>query len=96
MVLKATVIARTEDEKVCFIVEVEQAGVFRVEGAEMQELSPLLSIHCPQTLFPYAREAIDSLVVKGGFPPIQLAPVNFEAVYAQALHQQQNQGANTH
>ena len=97
VVLKATVTARTEDDTVCFICEIDQAGIFRIEGGEAQTLGPLLSIHCPQTLFPYAREALDALVVKGGFPPVQLAPVNFEAVYAQALQQQQaQQNAETH
>jgi len=48
-------------------------------------LRHILGVTCPTTLFPYVRESIDSLVVKGGFPPLNIAPVNFEAVYAEAV-----------
>ena len=75
----------TAKEKSLFLVEVEQAGLFQVSGYTMDEAKVILGIHCPATLFPYAREVISSLVGKGGFPTLVLQPINFEALYAQAL-----------
>lgn len=66
-----------------FLVEVEQAGLFRIAGIEGAQLDQTLGAFCPNLLFPYARECVDSLVNRGGFPPLMLAPVNFEAMYAQ-------------
>jgi preprotein translocase subunit SecB len=85
VVLSVTIRARVEGARTAFIVEVQQAGLFVVEGVEGGVLQRVLGTLCPTTLFPYAREAIDNLVVKGGFPPLHLAPVNFEALYAEAL-----------
>jgi preprotein translocase subunit SecB len=85
VVLSITATARKDSDKVAYLIEVQQAGVFFVEGAEAGALQQVLGIACPSTLFPYARETLDSLAVKGGFPPLQLAPVNFEALYAQAM-----------
>ena len=87
VVLSATVNAMRSDEKHAYIVEVQQAGIFVIEGAEGQTLRQVLGIACPNTLFPYLRETLDSLVTKGGFPPLQLAPVNFEMLYAEAMRQ---------
>jgi protein-export chaperone SecB len=78
-----------QDNKTVFLVEVQQAGVFEVAGLEGERLEQVLSITCPSILFPYGREAIDALVTKGSFPPLMLAPINFEAVYAQAKRNQQ-------
>ncbi|SRR5690554_3218848 len=100
VVLSLTVTAKLED-KVAFIVEVQQAGVFQIEGLEQQQLAQTLGAFCPNILFPYAREAIDAAVLKGSFPALMLAPINFDALYADALkrqaQQQQGQveGANT-
>ena len=90
-----TVTAQLEGDMVGFIVEVQQGGLFHIEGVEDSQLAQILGIACPTTLFPYLRESIDGLVVKGGFPPLQLAQVNFEALYVQAMRQQaeQNQAA---
>jgi len=55
------------------------------------DLQPILGIACPNILFPYAREAVADLVGRAGFPPIHLAPVNFEAIYMQRLQQEQAQ-----
>jgi len=100
VVLTVTVNALQEDEKTAFIVEVLQAGVFRISGLAQDQLRRVLSAMCPGMLFPYARETIDSLVIKGGFPPLSLAPVNFDALYEQALAQQAavqtEQGPDTH
>ena len=87
VILTATITATLEDEMVGFIVEVQQAGIFLIQGAEPAQLSQIIGIACPNTLFPYLRESIDNLVVKGGFPALQLAQVNFEALYVQAMQE---------
>ena len=94
VVLSVTVSASRDEEKMAYIAEVQQAGIFSIQGVEGDNLRPILGIHCPTTLFPYMREAIDSLVSKGGFPPVHLAPVNFEALYAEAVRQQAAQTAH--
>ncbi len=86
VVLTLTVTAKNED-KTAFLAEVQQAGIFKIEGLEGGALHQTIGAYCPNLLFPYAREAIDSLVVKGSFPALMLAPVNFEAIYAQSLQQ---------
>ena len=91
VVLSVTVRANVEEDGLGFLVEVQQGGIFHIKNADPTQLSQILSIACPNTLFPYARESLDNLVVKGGFPPIQLAQVNFEALFVQALQQQQVQ-----
>lgn len=89
--LTLTVEAKEQDSTL-FLVEVAQAGVFTLQGYNDQERAMLLGSYCPSTLYPYAREAISDIVVKGGFPPLLLQPINFDALYAQALQQRQ-QGA---
>lgn len=89
------------DEKVAFIVEVQQAGIFHISGIEGPQLAQTLGAFCPNVLFPYAREAVDSMVNKGSFPSLMLAPVNFDAIYAEALKRKQEEaqkaeGAATH
>ena len=88
VVLTLTVEARAEDEQVGYIVELQQAGIFRVAGLDDAQLQHTLSSYCPNILFPYARETIDALVIRGSFPPLMLAPVNFDALYAEALKRQ--------
>jgi preprotein translocase subunit SecB len=85
--LTVTVTVKLED-KTAYLVEATQAGVFTIMGFEEQELSPMIGSYCPTILFPFAREAVSDLVVKGGFPPMLLAPVNFDALYMQHLQQQ--------
>jgi preprotein translocase subunit SecB len=75
----------TAKDKSLFMVEVEQAGLFQLGGYSEEEVKVILGTHCPATLFPYARETISSLVGRGGFPTLLLQPINFEALYAQAL-----------
>ena len=83
VVLVLTVEA-TQEDKPAFVVEVHQAGVFTARDFdEVSSLSSFWPLFCPNILFPYAREVIDSLVVKGSFPALMLAPINFEALYAQ-------------
>jgi preprotein translocase subunit SecB len=82
-----------QDNKTSFLVEVQQAGIFEVAGLEGERLEQVLSITCPTVLFPYGREAIDSLVTKASFPPLMLAPINFEAVYLSAKKKQAESAA---
>ncbi len=77
VVLGLTVEAR-EGKEVGFITEIEQAGVFDVRGPEGIHMDHALRVVCPNVLFPYARQAIDQALVAGGFPPLMLAPINFE------------------
>ena len=86
VVLAVTVTAKS-GERTAFIVEVQQAGLFAVQGFAEAELGPLLGAYCPNLLFPYAREAVSDLVAKGSFPQLLLQPVNFDALFAQ--HQRQ-------
>lgn len=80
-----------QDDKTLFLVEVQQGGVFEVAGIEGERLEQVLMITCPGILFPYGREAIDALVIKGSFPALMLAPINFETVYLQAKRNQAEQ-----
>jgi len=86
--LKITVTAKHND-KTAFLVELTQSGIFTVAGFAEENLRGMLAAFCPETLFPFAREAIAELVGKGGFPPMLLAPVNFNALYMQQAQQQQ-------
>ena len=87
-ILRMTVTVSTEDDELMYLVEVQQAGVFLVDGLEENARLHTLGSFCPNVLFPYAREVIDSLVVKGSFPPLMLSPVNFDAIYQQSLVEQ--------
>lgn len=82
-----TVTVKSND-KTAFLVEVNQAGVFYISGYDKDYKSHLLASYCPTSLFPYSREAIASLVSKGGFPELHLSPINFDALYAQRLEEQ--------
>ena len=76
-------------ETVAYLVEVNQAGIFSLGGFSEQEMGPMVGSFCPNILFPYAREAVSDLIVRGGFPQLLLAHVNFDALYAQHLQQVQ-------
>jgi preprotein translocase subunit SecB len=96
LVLNVTVTAKQGD-KTGFLAEVQQAGIFLISGVPDAEMGPMLGIFCPNILFPYAREAVSDLVNRGSFPQLNLAPVNFEALYAQQVQQQQsNAGDQSH
>ena len=79
--LTVTVTAKIKD-KTMFLVEAAQAGIFVCRNIPAAELEAVLAIACPNILFPYVREVISDVVVRAGFPPVLLAPVNFEAIYA--------------
>ncbi len=82
-------------EKTAYLAEVNQSGIFLVKGFNEQEKGPMLGSYCPNVLFPYAREAISDLVTKGGFPPMLLAPVNFDALYQQHIQKAQESQAQS-
>lgn len=84
VITTVTVTAKLAD-KTAFLVEVQQAGIFSINGYSAEERGMLLGSYCPTVLFPYAREVVSDLVVKAGFPQLLLAPVNFEALYSQHL-----------
>ena len=92
VVLMLTVEAKLEDQA-AFLVEVHQAGIFTARDFDEQQLEALLATVCPNILFPYAREVIDSLVTKGSFPQMLLTPVNFDALYAQHMQELQTKAA---
>jgi preprotein translocase subunit SecB len=87
VVLSLTVTNNLAD-KVAYLVEVQQAGIFTVSGFSDADLNGMLHSYCPNILFPYVREVISDVVNKGSFPQLLLAPINFDAVYAQHLQQQ--------
>lgn len=91
VVLTLSITAQNEQQQTGFIVELQQAGIFQVTGLDEARLQHTLASFCPNILFPYARETVDSLVLRGSFPPLMLAPVNFDALYAEAMQKQQGQ-----
>ena len=78
-----------EGEKAFFLVEVVKAGIFQIRNVPESDMEPILAVACPNILFPYARETISDAVNRAGFPPVILAPVNFESLYQQRLMEQQ-------
>jgi preprotein translocase subunit SecB len=94
VVLNVTVTAKQGDQT-GFLAEIQQAGIFTVKGFDEQQKGAMLGAFCPNTLFPFAREVISDLVVKGGFPQLLLAPINFDALYAQKLKQESSAAVAT-
>lgn len=90
VVLTLTVTAKSEDAA-AFLIEVQQAGIFQIAGLGEAELNHTLGAFCPNILFPYARETVDSLATRGSFPALMLAPVNFDMLYAQKLQEAQQE-----
>jgi len=74
-----------DKEETLFLIEIVQAGIFTLKGYADEERQVLLGSFCPGTLYPFAREAVADIALKGGFPQLLLQPINFDAVYAQAL-----------
>lgn len=89
VVLTVTV-AVTMKEIHIFLAEVQQGGIFTIKNFPKEEMRPMLGSFCPNILYPYAREAITDMVVRGGFPQLYLAPVNFDALFEQ--HEQSEEG----
>jgi preprotein translocase subunit SecB len=88
VVLNLTVTVKA-GEKTAFLIEVHQGGIFAIKGFTKDKLSYMLNSYCPNILFPYARETVSSIVTRGGFQALWLSPLNFDALYAQRLQQQQ-------
>lgn len=84
--LKLTITVKDEEQPL-YLVEVQQAGLFTVKGLEGAQLAQVLNTACPNMLFPYAREVIDNVVTKGSFPALMLPPINFDALFMQAMAQ---------
>ena len=93
VVITATVTSKI-GEKVMFLVEVKQAGLFRIANLPSGDMEAILAVMCPNILFPYLRETVSSLTVRAGFPPVLLNPINFDALYQQ--QKQQAQAGTTH
>ncbi len=91
VVMSITATVKNND-KTAFLVEVQQAGLFNVVGFNEQDTKYILGAQCMTILFPYAREVVSDLTNRGGFPPLLLNPVNFDALYAQAMQKQQAEG----
>lgn len=89
-ILQVTVTAKNEETTI-FVAEVEQAGVFQIAELDGEELDKTLQVECPNILFAYAREAISSMVSKGGFPQLLMAPINFESIYIQKHYAKKEQ-----
>ncbi|MBX9675760.1 MAG: protein-export chaperone SecB [Methylotenera sp.] len=87
--IKVTVTAKIGD-KVAFLVEVTQAGIFAIRNIPEENIEMILGVTCPNILFPYAREVVSDLVTRAGFAPVLLNPINFEALFMQQKQQAEN------
>ncbi len=74
-------------EKTLFLVEASQAGIFTIRGVPPEQLQGVIAVHCPTVIFPYIRETLADAVTRAGFPPVHLAPINFDTLYQQQLAQ---------
>lgn len=89
VVLTVTVTANlTEKDKVMFLIEAKQAGIFQINNLSQEEMEPVLGVACPNILYPYLREVVSDLSVRAGFAPVHLNPINFESLYQQQKQQQ--------
>ena len=95
VVLTVTITAKLKD-KIMFLVEAAQAGIFHIRNVAKGEIEPILGIACPNILFPYVREVISDVVSRAGFPPVILNPVNFEALYQHRKQQPQPSAETAH
>ena len=94
VILKLTInVTLAEGDKTVFLVEVQQAGLFAIKGAEGPQLAHILNTACPNILFPYVREVIDNCAIKGAFPALSLPPINFEALFARSVQEAQKRQA---
>ncbi|ART80587.1 protein-export chaperone SecB [Oceanisphaera avium] len=98
VILTLTVTCVLNENETAYLCEIQQAGIFTIGNMEDQQLAHCLGAFCPNILFPYARETVGSLVGRGSFPQLNLAPVNFDALFAahvqRAQQQQQSQQAD--
>ncbi|HET7832073.1 MAG TPA: protein-export chaperone SecB [Gallionella sp.] len=87
VVVTTTVTAKV-GEKVMFLIEAKQAGIFQIRGVPNEEMEPILAVVCPNILFPYLRELVSEMAVRAGFAPVLLNPINFDMLYQQQKQQQ--------
>ena len=88
----ATVTAKVpEKDKVVFLIEAKQSGIFQVRNLPATETETVLAVVCPNILYPYLREVVSDMAVRAGFSPVMLNPINFEAIYLQQKQQNQAQ-----
>ena len=93
--ITVTVTAKLEgNDKVMFLIEATQAGIFRINNMPKEELDPILGVVCPNILYPYLREVVSDASVRAGFSPVLLSPLNFDMMYHQKLQQQQEEAAS--
>ncbi len=93
--ITVTVTAKLEEkDKVMFLIEATQSGIFRINNMPQEELEPVLGVVCPNILYPYLREVVSDLSVRAGFAPVLLSPINFDMMYHQKLQQQQADAAS--
>lgn len=90
VIIHLTSSVKLDNGTTAFLIEVQQAGIFMVQGFDGETTKHILATACPTVLFPYARETVTNLVQRGGFPQLLLPPINFEAMYAQHLTQTQS------
>jgi preprotein translocase subunit SecB len=88
--VSATVTTKIKDKTV-FLVEVKQAGIFEIRNIPQDQMQAIMGIACPQIVYPYLRGNVADIVSRGGFPPVHLAEINFQAMYEQQQAQQQGQ-----
>lgn len=91
VVLTLTVTSQLGDSEVAYLCEIQQAGIFTIGNMAEPQLAHCLGAFCPNILFPYARETVSSLVGRGSFPQLNLAPVNFDALFAAHVQRAQEQ-----
>ena len=92
VVLTVTLTAKqASKDKVMFLIEAKQAGIFQIRNIPQEDVEPVLSVVCPNILYPYLREVVTDVSVRAGFAPVLLNPVNFESLYQQQKAQQGNQ-----
>lgn len=82
-------------EKVLFLIEASQAGIFQVRNVNEADIEPILAVMCPNILFPYLREVVSDVSIRGGFAPVLLNPINFDVLYQQQKQQQAEAAAAT-
>ncbi|MBI2286773.1 MAG: protein-export chaperone SecB [Nitrosomonadales bacterium] len=82
-------------EKVMFLIEAKQAGIFRLSNLPSEDVEPVLAVMCPNILFPYLRELISNTAVRAGFAPVMLNPVNFDMLYQQHKQEQAQAAVTT-
>ena len=94
--ITVTVTAKlTEKDKVMFLIEAKQAGIFRIQNLPLEELGPVLGVVCPNILYPYLREVVSDVAVRAGFAPVLLNPINFDVLYQQQKQQQVEAATDT-